>query len=126
MIAELGESVVAKMDHIRAIANDAHGALMRASSTREELRGQRIRAQISLNQLGDLQRARMRHPEETAARESALQLASRRYDQAQARYDALAETHSQTLAVSDACVRLIRNHIGGFTVVQLISEMEWD
>jgi len=126
MIAELGEPAVAKMDHIRGIAVAAHGALMHAADTREELRGQRIRAQLSLNELGDLQRARMRHPEETAARESALQLAIRRYDQAQARHDTLAATYDQALALSGACVRLIKNRIGGFLVGQMISDMEWE
>lgn len=126
MIAELGEPVVAKMDHIRSITVAAHGALMHASNARDELRGQRLRAQISLNQLGDLQRARMRHPEETAARESALQLASRRYDQAIARYETLSAVHQQALSLSSACARLIGNRIGGFTVIQLISEMEWE
>jgi hypothetical protein len=126
MIAELGESVVAKMDHVRGITVSAHGALMHAASTRDELRGQRIRAQISLNELGDLQRARMRHPEETAARESALQLASRRYDQAAAREETLSTVYQQALSLSNECVRLIKNRIGGFMVGQLISDMEWD
>lgn len=42
MIAEIGESVVAKMDHIRGLANDAHGALMQAGRTRDEMRARTV------------------------------------------------------------------------------------
>ncbi|MFM0287893.1 hypothetical protein [Paraburkholderia megapolitana] len=126
LIAELGESVVAKMDHIRGITVAAHGALMRASDFRNETRIQRDQAQRSLDQLGDLQRARMRHPDEVAARESALQFATRRHHQAVARDAALSADYQQALAVSSACVQLIRNRIGGLKVDQLISEMEWN
>ena len=126
MIAEIGDSVVAKMDHIRGIANAAHAALMTANDARNEARMQRYRAQQSVNEMGDLERARRRNPEEVAARESELEFAVRRYDQACARYDRLQPTYEQALSLSASCVRSIKNRVGGFLIDQLIDEMEWN